>query len=313
MMIWKKPYPDPLGVPLEALEAMLEPTTLLTSREENVLIVRDEQYTTRVSVVPPTVSETADLPISAVVQIKTKLPSELEQLLSSPELLSIVNSRTAIGAITEEDKEFFIGSRLTVYEGEDVWELHFPLLLFLLCDGANAIMGATRRLFSEEEPQKGVSDWTEEDMNFVGSQLSRICYCNAGDLGLTAEFGLKAGAASALAGDKNTALWRLFADVPHPELGGGLFCLLEMPHQIEDEAKLDFLINQLNLMEMNPNDLPPHYGAWCRGKTFNNPAYVTFLPNYLHVKNGIALNFSHWASFRAQVADAMLASHDITL
>ena len=77
----------------------------------------------------------------------------------------------------------------------------------------------------------------------------------------------------------NTALWQLHADQPHPEMGGGLFCVLQMPHQIKDAKKLAQLIMQLNRMEWAPQDLAPHFGAWCHGRVGMNLAYVSFLPN----------------------------------
>lgn len=308
-MFNKQPNPQPLGVPLDALEAALEPTTLQAARDGDTLVVHHEKLISRVEVIPPANPETGDLPISAVVRIKTNLPSEIKDLLARPEFIDIMNRRTALGAVTSDGGDFFIGSRLTIYEQEEAWNIQIPLLLFSVIGGVEAILGATRRIISEEEPEGGASEWTEEDMNMVETYLSKISYCNADKTGLTAEFGLKADAVSAMAGDHETALWQLFTDQPHPELGGGLFCLLQLPHQMQDEAKLDNVLAQLNQMEMEPHDLPPHFGAWCRGKMGNNPAYVSFLPNDLHsAAKGIAVNVSTWAFHRAQCADAMLAT-----
>jgi diadenosine tetraphosphate (Ap4A) HIT family hydrolase len=47
---------------------------------------------------------------------------------------------------------------------------------------------------------------------------------------------------SAALGDSHTALWQLAADQPHREMGGGLFCILQMPHQVDDEKKLAELV-----------------------------------------------------------------------
>jgi hypothetical protein len=135
-----------------------------------------------------------------------------------------------------------------------------------------------------------------------------MCLCTTGGLGLTAEFGLNEGAVSAAAGDHKTALFQLMADQPHPELGGGLFCLLQMPHQLQDERRLNQVCLQLNNMEMAAHDLPPHFGAWCPGKLGNNPAYISFLPNPLYAASGIAVNSAFWAMNRAQWANGMLAS-----
>jgi hypothetical protein len=98
------------------------------------------------------------------------------------------------------------------------------------------------------------------------------------------------------------------AEDPHPELGGGLFTVLQMPHRVEDENRLKTICLQLNKMEMAAHDLTPHFGAWCPGKLGNNIAYVSFYPNALYSATGIGINVAFWALNRAQWANAMLAS-----
>ena len=219
----------------------------------------------------------------------------------------MVNSMATLGAVTADKGKHFVGSRLTVYEGEDAWKVQFGLILFSVIAAADTIMGATQKMFTEAPPREsGPSAWTEGDFEFAKSYLSRVCVCTTGGLGLTAEFGIRAGEVSAAAGHHYTALWQMIADQPHPEIGSGLFCLLNMPHEISDKDKLDKLIAELNRLEMQGNDLPPHFGAWCRGRRDTNPAYVSFLPDALHGSDGIALNMSIWAMSRAQIADAML-------
>ena len=44
-------------------------------------------------------------------------------------------------------------------------------------------------------------------------------------------------------------------------MGGGLFCLLQMRHQVKDAKKLAQLIMQLNRLEWASEDLTPHFGA----------------------------------------------------
>ena len=50
-----------------------------------------------------------------------------------------------------------------------------------------------------------------------------------------------------------------------------MFCLLQMPHQVKDAKKLDQLIMELNQLEWAPQDLAPHFGAWCRGRIGTEP------------------------------------------
>jgi hypothetical protein len=145
-----------------------------------------------------------------------------------------------------------------------------------------------------------------EDLEEVRSELSKKCVSTTGDLGLTAEFPLGSREVSAALGSTKTALFQQLADQPHPEMGGGLFCLLQMPHQVADKEKLQSICSQLNQLEMMEEDLPPHFGAWCVGKLGNNPAYISFLPNVLHSVPGIALNNAIWAMNRAIWANQKL-------
>ncbi len=306
-MFFKKPVSSPRGVPLGDLEAALKPTTLKASRHGDTLIVKHERLVTRVSVSAPENPIADGAKIAAIVTIKTELPTEFRDFVTKPGLLGLINRMATVGAVTEESERFFVGSRLTVYEGEDAWNVQFGLMLYSVIAAADTVIGAARKMFTREPPRAAEpSSWTEQDFEFAYSYLSRVSVCTLGGLGLTAEFGLRKGEVSAVVGHHNTALWEMNADQPHPEMGGGLLCLLNMPHEIASKEKLDHVIGELNKLEMLGNDLPPHYGAWCSGKKGSNPAYVSFLPNALHSANGIALNMSTWAMFRAQIADAML-------
>jgi len=311
-MFWnKKPNPAPLGVPLGDLMAMLAPTTIKASLKGDALIAQHEHYAMRIEVVPPATRESENGPIRAVVRMITELPAPLMSMFRGNEAAAAAafNAFAALGALHQDGATVRIGSRLTIYEAEDAWRtLNLPLLAFTTICGSEAILGGIRRAMADELPRGGSSRWTERDLAQVEVYLSRLCVCTTGGLGLTAEFGLTEGAHSAIAGDHQTALFQLMADQPHPELGGGLFCLLQMPHRVANEDRLQRLCLQLNQMEMAPHDLPPHFGAWCPGRLGNNPAYVTFLPNTLHSAPGIAINTAFWAMNRATWANFMLAS-----
>ena len=308
-MFWnKKPGPNPLGVSLGDLLPMLQPTSIKASLKGNTLVARHEHYTIRIDVVPPENRESENGPIRAVVRMTTELPKPILKHFREPELTVPMNAFAALGALSSDQGSVYIGSRLTIYEAEDAWPtLHLPLLLFTTIAGTEAILGAMRRTFTNEGFRGGASEWTEDDFEQVEGSLSRVCVCTTGGLGLTAEFGLSEGAISAMSGDLRTALFQLKGDQPHPELGGGLFCLLQMPHQLPDEKRLRQVCVQLNNMEMAARDLPPHFGAWCEGK-LGNPAYVSFFPNALRAVSGIAVNASFWAMNRAEWANGMLAS-----
>ena len=308
-MFWKKKAePRPFGVPLDDLLIALAATTLKAKREENSLIVQHEKFVTRVDVVQPEHRDSANGTIKAVIQIRTELPAALSVFLDKPGLATTMNAMATLGSIGVDNGKSFIGSRLTMYDEEDAWKIQFPLVLFSIIGAAESILGALRRMMNNGESKHGASDWNQYDLQQAEKMLSNICACTTGGLGLTAEFGLREGAVSAITGDHHTALWQLRADQPHPEMGGGLFCLLQMPHQLSTEDRLDRILENLNKMEMQPHDLPPHFGAWCRGRSDNNPAYASFLPNALHSLPGIAVNMSVWGLARAQWANAMLAS-----
>ena len=311
-MYWnKKSDPNPMGVALGDLKMMLEPTSIKASIEGNALIAQHEHYKIRVEVVPPENRESENGPIKAVVRLLTELPAPVLALFKGnhSDAIAAFNSFAALGALTYDNGKVFIGSRLTIYEEEDSWRtLHLPLLMFTVICGSEAILGGVRRTFSEEPPRGGESKWDEDDFEAIEGYLSRLCVCTTGGRGLTAEFGLAEGAASAIAGDHKTALFQMSAEDPHPELGGGLFTVLQMPHRVEEENRLKTICMQLNKMEMAAHDLPPHFGAWCPGKLGNNIAYVSFYPNALYSATGIGINVAIWALNRAQWANAMLAS-----
>jgi len=103
-----------------------------------------------------------------------------------------------------------------------------------------------------------------EDFDYVKSNLSEFCVCTGGGLGLTAEFGLRPGATTALVDGPRTALWQLEAEQPHPDLGGGLLCRLHMPHPVARE-RLPDVLQELN---SGPPPRPTHPLAWWRQFVF---------------------------------------------
>lgn len=164
-----------------------------------------------------------------------------------------------------------------------------------------------------EAPRVDDSEWNEQDFEQGEGYLSRLCVCTTGGMGLSAEFPLVEGAVSAASGDHGTALFQMMADEPHPELGGGLFCLLQMPHQVKDEDALHQICLRLNAMEMADDVLPPHFGAWCPGRLGNNPSYISFLPNSLYKVPGIATNAAFWSMSRATLAHKALTKMGVSL
>ncbi len=300
---------EPRGVPLNDLLQILGTTSIKVRRDGDAIVAEHEAYSTRVEVHAPENGESPECRVQAVVLVKTPVPPTMKNVLELEEVYELANRHAALGALTTDVGETYIGSRLTIHKTPNVWaELHLPLLFFTAIGATQAVLGALRRSINAEGDCGGESNWTEADMEMVLRRLEPLCVCTSDGLELTAEFALGDGSGSAITGDSETALFQLMADQPHPELGGGLFCLLELPQQFPDEEKLQSICARLNTLEMAAQDLPPHFGAWCPGKLGTNPAYVSFFPNALHAVNGLAVNASFWALNRAQWAQAQLAS-----
>ena len=310
MMFWnKKNNPDPHGIRLEDLASLLAPTSIKTRIANGMLFARSDGYETVVKVVAPVRHGPEDASIKAVILLTTDLPKELCEFFEPPEMISMANAFAGLGALCRDGERVFVGSRLTVYESPDVWrQLHLPLVFYTTLSATETLVGAVRRSLGQESSRKTPpSIWVEADFAQVEDYLSPHCVCTSGGLGFTAEFGLSNGSLCAAAGDLNTALFQLQAEESHPELGSGMMALLQMPHEIDDRDRLLEVCERLNLMEMSPFGLPPHFGAWCPGRRGNNPAYVSYYLNALHAAADLAGNVAFWAKTRAHWANARLA------
>jgi hypothetical protein len=297
-------------IPIGDLLALLDPAT--ESRlEGNTLVTYSNGCTVRVEVVEPEEHD-PEWPIQAVVLVKTELPDAVAGYLKQPGVTMGMNHFAALGAVSVDRGRPVVGSRLTIFEAEvndHVWpQLHRPLLLLATFLGARPILGRLRRAVTKDGSANEASEWSERDFARVEQRLSRQCFCNAGPDGITAELGLAPGAVSSMAGNANTALIQLQANQPHPDLGGGLLCTVQMPRGFSSSERLQEVCSLLNTLEMAAQDLVPHFGAWCKGKRGNNPAYVSFYPNVLHsLAPGIAVNAAIWAMGRAGWANTVLA------
>lgn len=296
-------------LPLDAMARALESANMSVSQTADGLVSRQGKVTAHIAISQPEAGGEETGSIRAIVTIKSGLPAELGELLEKPGGLAAFGRYATLGALGLEDGVPVVGSRITLYEGEDALKIQIPLILGAALMSGQYLMESIHRLLAGKEATvPDASAWGRGDFDLVHQYLSGMSVCNADAGGLTAEFGLRRDSMSAITGDHHTALWRLFADQPHPDAGGGILCCLEMPHRAGDEDLLHGALVKLNAMEMAPLDLPPHFGAWCPGTLGDNPAYVSFLPNILHEVPGIAVNFSFWAFNRAQWADTMLPS-----
>jgi hypothetical protein len=303
----------PHGPILDQLTAFLGSTNLKTSREAGALVVKHEHYSTRVEVVPGDGTDSRLGRIECVIHIRSDFPKDVACMLTKNLVLAdSMNRMASLGALTFDDGRLFVGSRLTIFEDEAAQNIQSPLILLSIIGAVDSLMSAGRKALDGNENARETSAWTGKDFGQVKDFFSQRCVCNNDEFGFVAEFALRPGHLSAVVGHNATALWKLDGDQPHPGLGGGLFCLLQLPHRIQDRSRSGQAIRQLNRLEMLPHPLPPHFGAWCLGDQGGNPTYVSFLPNALHdIAPGIALNMTVWAEARAQWANITLASMGI--
>lgn len=261
-MFWhKKPESSPLGVQLDLLEAMLTAGNQKVQRKDNRLISHNGRLESVIEVTRPDDSDAGDATIQAVVTVKTALPAELVSKFKGN--VDMLNSFAAVGGVYAEQGRLYVGSRLTVYEGEDAWDIHMPLLTAAVLMGSEAITGGLLNSFTGKPPStSGGKPWTEAEFDEAQAMLSSACFCNADGVGLTAEFGLDYGAVST-AMRQRTALFQTMVDQPHAFLGEGLFCLVQLPHLIGDEDVLKDFVKVLNQIEMQGGDLGDASGAVC--------------------------------------------------
>ena len=302
----------PLGVRLDEIESRFRTAELEVSRDGDTLVLRHETslngatLQTRVAVMPPDAEDAQASSVKAVIRIFTALPAVYAQRYDA-EMIAFANRFASLGAFTVTDGISFIGSRLTVYQGDDDWAWQLPIAVVAAAASVDAITGGMQRFLTKAQPQAASSAWTEQDLDVVAAELSKTCICTRNRSGLAAEFRLK-GETSAENATASTAYWELLREPSHSELGGGLLCILQLSHRLGDAQKRHAALNLLNVSEMNSPGLPPHIGAWCEGKGGDNLAYVSFLPNLLHDVPGIATQASLWARSRAEAVVNLLAA-----
>jgi hypothetical protein len=307
--------------PLREVQALLNQAAVVSHLRSGVLELPKDDLSTRIVLKRPQGGRPSrDGTIAWVLRIITDIPEPIARLLHQEldTMLAGFNGFTGLGSIyLATGAKLCFGARLTMYEEESaggtVWrELHLPIVLDCAIRSARPIIdgiakrhgrpsGMLERLFSGRESSR----WTARDLAATRELLAPLCFCNASRSMLTAEFGLDEGAVSAAAGHR-TALFQLRTDKPHPALGAGLLCLLQMPHRMGGKSRVEATCRRLNTLDMEFGDGPPHLGAWYPGSWGDNPAYISFVPNELHAVAGLAVHLGIWALHRAEWADSVL-------
>ena len=302
---------DPFAVVGGELAKSFESAGAVVRCQRDDYTIEYEGRCAKVEFRPPDDQSSERGTIHTVVTVRGRLPEPQDGSPPDDDALCALNQSAALAAAMSEHERLYACARLTIYRGERAWhDLQLPLLVATVLDGMRAF-GLHPGRPAPARPDADCA-WTPEDLCAAAAVLSRMSFCTHDTSGLTAEFPLAEGELSAVAGDARTAMLCMVADRPHPVLGGGLECELQMPHQVEDRARLERLCNQLNRMEMARLHLPPHFGAWRPGTQLNNPIYVCFLPDSLHAIPGIALNAGVWAAHRARWASVVLAALGVT-
>ena len=309
-----KEYSNPFGVPFHTILNSLDDTTLDITQNKTEAIIKSKQSETFIKILKPDLVTEDNQIVSSVITIKTKLPKFFDKFIDNYDAIRTLNRFSSLGAITLIDDENYIGTRLTMYEGDNSWNLHIPLITMTVLYAELSIIGALEKLGSNQPAPSDRSHWQPSDFKTIEQYLSKICVCNSDDNGFTAEFPLTENATSAgISGKMETALLTLKRNENHLALGGGLFSLLSMPHNFENQKELFHLAKKFNQFEMQSIDLVPHYGAWTTGNE-TTLSYVSFLPNLIYEINGtknIAVNLAIWSSMRANSANKWLAAEGI--
>jgi len=293
---------------LDRLAQALRATALAPRRDGNSLVVRNGDMITHVSVTAPPDREPDSDPVTAILTIRTRLPDRMMALILAPEIIDAMNRHAVLGAMVQDNGAYFVGSRLTIHEDPSVWDLYEGFILQSVVASLDGILKAHGPAAA---PGPEPSAWSRADFVATADIISMFCRANENWPRLTARFALKNRGAGMAPGENHTALWTIDANEPHPVMGGGLMCRLQLPHAIPDLGRRLEVMNSLNRMEMQPHDLPPFFGAWCAGQQGDNLAHIMFLPNVFARRPGIATNLSIWAYTRAQWADATLTAMGI--
>lgn len=304
----------PSSVPLNGIAAMIDTADIAISVDDDTLIARHENFSSRIEVVAPEDEPPAPSDWGSVVRVATTLPTELQDVFYLPEFVQAANAFACLGALRVTNDGPLLESRLSIPSGDrGMWrELHLPLLAHSLTVSGNCLLGRIRRGLDDNIPAADSSCWTGNDFAMMERHLSRVAVCSASDDRLTAEFGLAAGSFGRPAANEETALFTASSTEPHHELGGGLLCTLQLRRSVESKVRLGRICNQLNALEMAALDLPPHFGAWSSARSDKNPVYVSFFPNAMHSISGIGIKAAVWALTRARWASGVIASLDDT-
>lgn len=288
-------------IPLAALQAMIVDAGFPAELSGERLAFDGPYGPVEILVGEPPEPSFDELPLEAVVVVRTRLDPAAAGL--APRQQMNLNRLAALGAIVVREGKPCVESRLAIGVGANPWGQYVGLMYHAALLAAAALDHAP----AGEKLAPGA--WPGGDLLEARRTLERICVCTGDEEALSAEFSLRSGTGTAMAGDERTALLQMRTFEAHPRLGPGLHVILELPHQFLDEDRLARVVGLLNAWEGEAADRPPHFGAWCNGQV-RNPCYTMFLPASLR-SDGLALDASAWMRSRALLANGFLLAHGI--
>jgi hypothetical protein len=132
------------------------------------------------------------------------------------------------------------------------------------------------------KPSQFIGERFENAEDFMREQLN--CLGFADDEGLSCEVPYTGAAPAMLiqeASQPQTSLIQMLTDVPHPEAGNGLLCIMRLPYSADPE-QVAAQANHLNLLESRGEAGTFLLGAWCPDPSSDTDlAFCQFIPNLL--------------------------------
>ena len=148
---------DQTSVPLDVIASMIEAGAGKVERGPGH--VAFDGYGGRTTIeVAPVHQKTADgLEVEAVIKTRTDLNQDLPL---DDRMFAVINTMASFGALLRDPKtgRLIVGSRVSVYRGDDVWRLYAPLVAFGALLQAESVSALQRAWFENalEEGERGI-------------------------------------------------------------------------------------------------------------------------------------------------------------
>lgn len=224
-----------------------------------------------------------------LAEVRTELQEDFQEF--SGQILAHFNSMASLGAVLREPDtgRVVVYTRCPIYVGDDDVLGHYGLLLHAAAMAHDdqviaGVCAGTGREVPEHliRPIRGAgvpAPWGLEDFAAWAARLHQLRLpATASAESLMASLPWPADTGFPACGERSGILLLLDTRIPHPVLGSGLHCRLELPVAVEEAAGVE-LVNRLNLIERRSLAAGPGFGAWCPVPGAPRLAWVSFLPD----------------------------------